>query len=91
MDELYGRNMKIVEVAWLDIWSESAELTEKGLTTMVPVPRRTYGLLKVETDTEVVISSNVTEWSKIGKGEDGFNDNITIPKVVFTQPMRELG
>ena len=74
------QGMTLIEVMWLDAWSESADLTKEGLESLVSVPRKNVGYVTREDEEDIVLSSGITCWSKIGKDEDTFTDNLIIPK-----------
>lgn len=75
------QEMTQIEVTWLDAWSESFDLDKDGLKEMVSVPRKTIGYATREDENAIVLSSGVTEWTKIGKDKDTYTDNIVIPKI----------
>lgn len=78
----------ILEITWFDAWSETSELSEEGIDGMVSVTRKNVGYLMKEDEHDIVLSYGVTEWSKIGKDEDVFTDNLVIPKTLIVGMIR---
>jgi hypothetical protein len=53
--------MKIVEVTWIDAWSDPEELTADHAQTLVPVKRRHVGYLLRQSDVAVILGGGVLD------------------------------
>lgn len=70
-------NMKIVEVSWIDAWSEAAEITADHAQNLLPIKRRHIGYLLKQSNVAVILAGGVLD--KIPEGVDSFCDISVIP------------
>ena len=80
--------MRIVEVTWLDAWSEQDDVTIEALEGLKPIVRRNVGYLVRETEEEIILAAGVSE--KTAKGDplnpkDTLTERLLIPRGVIQQ------
>jgi len=74
--------MKIVEVSWIDAWSDPEEATLDHIQNLVPIKRRQIGYLLKESNLTLVLAGGIL--GKIPEGVDSFCDICIIPMAIVT-------
>ena len=80
--------MKIVEVTWLDAWSEQDDVTIEALEGLKPITRHNIGYLIQETEDVIILAAGISE--KTAKSadmhaKDTFTERILIPRGTIQQ------
>jgi len=74
-------NKTIVKVTWLDATHAEDEIEEKDIHGLQPLRMVSFGLLMVDDEDRVIISSHVgTTVSKDGDTQIDFRDTLVIPR-----------
>ena len=76
MADFYRRmDYKLVEVTWLDAWSDEAHLEEGALVGLAPIDRRNVGFLMRDDEAKVIITQGIINNLFAGKT---FMDGIVV-------------
>ena len=75
--------MKIIEVSWLDAWSESDDSVIEAIADAKPITRHNIGYVLRQTDEVIILAAGISEKAAshpdTGHKKDTFSDKILIP------------
>ena len=73
---------KLVEVIWLDAWSDEAHLEEDAVINLAPIERRNVGFLMNGDEAKVIITQGII--SNLFAGKIFMDGIVVIPRGMIT-------